>query len=236
MASGKESHWSPVVPELKGVAAENEGKGRRAHIFAGDVSQEQDVIDMTKGVVDTLGGCVGFRCMVANAGVCTLRKVVDATVENFDHHYAVNARGVMLCYKHAAIQMIAQGRGGRLIAASSLFGKRGSELFFAYAASKFAVRGLTHAAAEELGKYGITANTYCPGAIDTTMLKNSMEELLGVEGARALRKRILESTPMGRSGLPSDLASVVSFLASKESSFITGQSVRITLYRLLRPY
>ncbi|KAI0067049.1 acetoin reductase family protein [Artomyces pyxidatus] len=213
----------PGTEELKSVATEIEGKGRRSHTFAGDVSQEQDVINMIKSVVDTLGS---LDVMVANAGICIMRKVVDTTVETFDHIYAVNARSVMLCYKHAAIQMIAQGRGGRLLAASSLAGKRGSEFFFAYAASKFAVRGLTHAAAIELGKHGITVNAYCPGVTDTTLLR-VMDEAVGEDGAQALRKHLIGSTPIGREGTPSDIANLVSFLASKDSGFITGQSISV---------
>ena len=100
---------------------------------------------------------------------------------------AVNARGPFLCYKYAAEQMIKQGRGGRIIGASSVAGKQGLPLGAPYSASKWAVRGLTQTAgknyvvllsnepligaAVELGRYGITVNSYAPGVIKTPMSK-----------------------------------------------------------------
>jgi NAD(P)-dependent dehydrogenase (short-subunit alcohol dehydrogenase family) len=102
---------------------------------------------------------------------------------------AVNARGPFLCYKYAAQQLIKQGRGGRIIGASSSAGKLGAPLVAAYCASKFAVRGLTQTAGEnhilsscssvrflikpalELGRYNITVNSYAPGVIETPLSK-----------------------------------------------------------------
>ena len=98
---------------------------------------------------------------------------------------AINARGTFLCYKYAAAQMVAQGRGGRIIGASSVAGKLGHPAASAYSASKFAVRGLTQTAGKdrtfivlllirtapalELGRYKITVNSYAPGVIETPM-------------------------------------------------------------------
>jgi NAD(P)-dependent dehydrogenase (short-subunit alcohol dehydrogenase family) len=109
--------------------------------------------------------------MVANAGLYLNGTVLDTTVTDFDRLFNINVKGVYLCYKYAAEQMIRQGRGGRLIAASSLAGIVAEDGMFAYGASKFAVRGLNQSAARYLGKYGITANTYSPGAILTEMRK-----------------------------------------------------------------
>jgi NAD(P)-dependent dehydrogenase (short-subunit alcohol dehydrogenase family) len=109
--------------------------------------------------------------MVANAGLYLNGTVLDTTVSDFDRLLNINVKGVYLCYQYAAKQMIKQGRGGRLIAASSLAGIVAEDGMFAYGASKFAVRGLNQSAARELGKHGITANTYSPGAILTEMRK-----------------------------------------------------------------
>lgn len=103
---------------------------------------------------------------------------------------AVNARGTFLCYKYAAEQMIEQGRGGRIIGASSMIGKSGQPLLNAYSASKFAIRGLTQTAGKEppilsscfqlrslidsaleLGRHNITVNSYAPGPVDTPLCK-----------------------------------------------------------------
>ena len=112
--------------------------------------------------------------MVANAGLYLNGTVLDTTVSDFDRLMNINVKGVYLCYKYAAEQMIKQGRGGRLIAASSLAGIVAEDGMFAYGASKFAVRGLNQSAAWYLGKYGITANTYSPGAILTEMRKSTL--------------------------------------------------------------
>ena len=101
---------------------------------------------------------------------------------------AINARGTFLCYKHAAVQMVVQGRGGRIIGASSIAGKMGCPAAAAYSASKFAIRGLTQTAGKErtfyylasdlksvttpaleLGRYNITVNAFAPGIIDPSM-------------------------------------------------------------------
>jgi NAD(P)-dependent dehydrogenase (short-subunit alcohol dehydrogenase family) len=112
--------------------------------------------------------------MVANAGLYLNGTVLDTTVADFDRLFNINVKGVYLCYKYAAEQMIKQGRGGRLIAASSLAGIVAEDGMFAYGASKFAVRGLLNqSAARALGKHGITANTYSPGAILTEMRQYS---------------------------------------------------------------
>ncbi|KAL0060308.1 hypothetical protein AAF712_012874 [Marasmius tenuissimus] len=90
-------------------------------------------------------------------------------MEVADKIISVNIRGVILCYKYAAKQMIAQGRGGRIIGASSGAGKQGYALLPVYSASKFAVRGLTQATAKEVGPHKITVNAYAPGCIETDM-------------------------------------------------------------------
>ena len=90
-----------------------------------------------------------------------------AKLPTWEKTFAINVYGVMLCYKYAAQQMIRQGRGGRLIGACSIAGKRGDPNSAAYCASKFAVRGMSQSAAIDLAPYGINVNCYAPGAIHT---------------------------------------------------------------------
>jgi len=141
---------------------------------------------------------------------------------------AVNTRGTFLCYKYAAAQMITQGRGGRIIGATSIVGKLGVPLASAYAASKFAIRGLTQTAALELGRHNIAVNTYAPGVVDTP-LKDSM-----MAGHANADKELVDwkhtyvgRRPIKHDGQPEDVASLVSYLASKEAHFITGQSISV---------
>ncbi|KAH9975422.1 hypothetical protein BGW80DRAFT_1436596 [Lactifluus volemus] len=186
----------PNTPELVKLVKEIEAKGRRAIAALGDVSIESAVADMIQQTVGELGS---LDVMVANAGIVIIEEFLSTSVEAFDKQMAVNARSVMLCYQHAARQMISQGRGGRIIGASSMAGKQATELLFAYSATKFAIRGMTQSAAAALGKYKITVNAYAPGGIETRL-------------------------PVGRTGQPDEVAQLVSYFASKEAGFVTGQS------------
>ncbi|KAJ6564649.1 hypothetical protein B0H19DRAFT_942453 [Mycena capillaripes] len=167
--------------KLDVVVAEIQAKGRKGAKCVADVSQDEQVKGMVEQVVEELGG---LDAMIANAGV--VGKLVPITEHEWDGVMNINGRGPFLCYKYAGIQMVKQGRGGRIIGASSFAGKQGTDLTFgdikliglvgqasgtAYSASKFAVRGLTQAAAMEFGAHGITVNAYAPGAIDTPMSK-----------------------------------------------------------------
>ncbi|KAK0218608.1 NAD(P)-binding protein [Armillaria nabsnona] len=209
------------ITKLQEVQAEIIQRGRRCGIFPGDVSNEEEVKRMVKGVVDTLGG---LDVMVANAGVCTTASVLDYTVEQWDRAFAINARGTFLCYQYAAKQMIKQGRGGRIIGSSSSAGKQGVRMMSLYSATKSAIRGLTQGAALDLGKFGITVNAYAPGAVDTEMSRETalqqgnMEEVIQLNVARSAVDYI---------GQPEDVTGFVSYLASKEARFMTGQTVGI---------
>jgi len=109
--------------QLKAVVEKIKQKGQEAIYITGDVSVEQSVKTFVEKVVEEFGK---LDIMVANAGVLTLGPLIETTVEEWDRLHAVNGRGTMLCYKHAAIQMIKQGGGGRIIGASSTAGKLGS--------------------------------------------------------------------------------------------------------------
>ncbi|KAG1813604.1 uncharacterized protein BJ212DRAFT_1447819 [Suillus subaureus] len=150
--------------------------------------------------------CLGRQVCIVPADVSVnkqVKEMVDATVESWDHIFSVNARGTYLCHKYAAMQMIEQGRGSQII---------GFPYSSSYAASKFAIRGLTQAAAIELGQYGITVNAYAPGAIQIPICK--VEPISDFP--------VLENVPVKHIGQPEDIASIVSYLASKEAHFITG--------------
>ncbi|KAI0261211.1 NAD-binding protein [Gloeopeniophorella convolvens] len=214
----------PTTPDLDEVVRAIEGKGRRALAAPADVSQEAEVAEMVQRAVDALGG---LDVMVANAGMVIVESFFDTSAAAFDKQFAVNVRGVMLCYKYAAKQMVAQGRGGRIIGASSMAGKRGAEPLLAYSGTKFAVRGMTQAAATALGKHGITVNAYAPGAIETQLLDVFDDFLEPLGGPRAGRNGFLNQTPVGRIGEPEEVASLVSYLVSKEAGFVTGQTISI---------
>ncbi|VDB90228.1 unnamed protein product [Peniophora sp. CBMAI 1063] len=211
-----------AVADLSGsgvysVAREVEAMGRRSMAVYADVAKEEDVESMVNDVASELGS---VDIMVANAGIYSLTSVLDTQLANFQRTMAVNAGGVFLCYKHAVRRMVEQGRGGRIIGASSLAGKSGDNAWFAYTASKFAVRGMTQAAALELARHNITVNAYAPGPTDTDMLRV-------LRADENLRERFLSSIPAGRIGQPDEIAHLVSWLTSEGSGFVTGQTINI---------
>jgi NAD(P)-dependent dehydrogenase (short-subunit alcohol dehydrogenase family) len=152
--------------QLRAVADDVEKIGQKSVLVPADVTAEEEVKGMVQEVVKGLGG---LDVMVANAGIARLAPLISTELDVWERVMAVNARGPFLCYKYAAEQMIKQGRGGRIIGASSIAGKTGLPLGAPYCASKWAVRGLTQTAALELGRYGITVNSYAPGMIHTQM-------------------------------------------------------------------
>ncbi|KAJ7649048.1 hypothetical protein DFH06DRAFT_1095195 [Mycena polygramma] len=146
--------------QLEAVKAEVIAAGRGTAVFIGDVSVDADVKALVAGVVATFGG---LDVMVANAAISPPRaSLLDTEPEDWDRTFAINVRGTFLFYKHTAKQMVLQGRGGRIIGACSGAGKQAQPGLPDYSASKFAVRGLTQAAALDFGKHGITINAYAP--------------------------------------------------------------------------
>ncbi|KAF9477690.1 acetoin reductase family protein [Pholiota conissans] len=208
--------------ELESLKAEIETKGRKTTIVFGDVSSEPDVIAMIEGVVSQLGS---LDVMVANAGITFACPLTELPVSEWDRTLAINTRGLFLCYRHAAKQMIKQGRGGRIIGAASSAGKQGIANLGHYSASKFAVRGLTQAAAQEWGPHKITVNCYAPSTVQTPMIDNFITQVGLPKDAFYTSQS--QATALGYHGQPEYIASLVSFLASEGSHHITGQSINI---------
>jgi meso-butanediol dehydrogenase / (S,S)-butanediol dehydrogenase / diacetyl reductase len=212
--------------EADAVADEVRAAGRRAAAIDVDVSDAEQVDEMIRRTVDELGR---LDVMVANAGVAAVAPLLEVSADDFDWLMSINLRGVFLCYTAAARTMIEQGDGGKIIGAASIAAHKGFCLLGHYSASKFAVRGLTQAAAQEWAEHGITVNAYCPGIAGTKMwelIDERLGERMGLEKGEALT-RFSELITMGRVETPEDVASFVSYLASGDSDYMTGQSVLI---------
>lgn len=212
--------------QLAAVADEIAALGRRSTTVVADVSDPAAVEAMVRGTAAELGQ---LDVMIANAGIAQVKPLIEYTPEEFDHIMSINLRGVYLCYTAAAKQMIAQGGGGKIIGAASIVAYRPFPLLGPYSASKWAVRGLTQAAAMEWAQHGITVNAYCPGIVGTAMWDLIDEKLAGHEGLRkgAAIQKYSELIHLGRVSVPEDVASFVSYLASRDSDYMTGQSVMI---------
>ena len=169
----------------------------------------------------------GLDVMVANAGIAVTAPLLEITAKQWQLTMDVNVKGVLHCYQSAARQMITQGRGGRLIGAASVAAHRGGKWQSAYSASKFAVRGMSQSAAQELAEHQITVNVYSPGVVHTPMWEGIDAEMSRRRGTELGSEMagMVAGIPLGRLEQPTDVAGVVAFLASPEAAYITGQSI-----------
>ncbi|KAH8846834.1 hypothetical protein MCOR27_003598 [Pyricularia oryzae] len=223
----------PVLQaEAESVAREiGSMDGRRACVALGDVSDASQVGDVVATSVRSLGP---LDTMVANAGVARVKALLEYEAGEFEHIFRVNVGGVHNCFAAASRQLIAQGectpqRPGKLLAASSVAGFRAMGLMGPYGATKFAVRGLVQAYALEMGPHHITANAYGPGIIGTDMWELIDRELGKVAGGEVKAGEMMQKTAegaiaLGRTGVADDVTGLVSFLAGKDSNYITGQT------------
>jgi meso-butanediol dehydrogenase/(S,S)-butanediol dehydrogenase/diacetyl reductase len=215
-------------PETASAAADTlRAVGGRALALSGDVANEADVTAAVAATVAELGR---LDVMVNNAGTIEISPLVEQTLEGWERLQAVNLRGVFLGCREAARQMIAQGDGGRILNCSSGAGRRGGALVSAYTASKFGVIGLTQSLAVELAPHGITVNAYCPGHVTVTpmweFIDSELQRRDGLAPGEA-KAAAVSDVPLARSGHPHEIAALVAFLASDESSFITGESILV---------
>ncbi|HWM56855.1 MAG TPA: acetoin reductase [Pseudonocardia sp.] len=208
------------------VTAEITAAGGQAVAVPADVTDRDAVFAMVDQVATELGS---VDVMVANAGIAQVKTLLEVTPDDLRTIFDVNVFGVVYCLQAAAEKMIAQGRGGKIINAASIAGHRGFDYLGHYSATKFAVRALTQAAAKELAQHQITVNAYCPGIVGTDMWDLIDEKLgayLGTAKGEALAN-YSQLIALGRVQTPEDVAGFVSYLASQDSNYMTGQSVVI---------
>jgi NAD(P)-dependent dehydrogenase (short-subunit alcohol dehydrogenase family) len=218
---------------IDSVADEVRALGRRCYINPCDLGNR----DQVQGLVQQVLGHYGrIDILVNNARAIIGRDKVPITElsEEVWHHFlAINTTAVFLLTKLVGREMVRQGRGGRIINIASNAAKQASARGAAYSASKFAVLGLTQASALDLAPYGVTVNAVCPGPINTDRLSyweraKAEEEGISLEEFRSkIVKEAGQATPLGRIAEAEDVAYMVSFLASEEACFITGQAYNV---------
>ncbi|KAJ3989508.1 3-oxoacyl-reductase [Lentinula detonsa] len=194
-----------VVEDIKAL-------GRKAVPAYGDVSKLPQVEAMVDTSVNQLGP---LDVIVANAGIAHVQWAMDAKEADIQRLFEVNFSGVVYSDQAAARQFIKQGSGGKIINAAS--------------ATKAAVRSFTQSLAMELADHKITVNAYAPGVVDSSMwetIDKGMGEINGLPKGENFQKTKSTIT-MGRTSVPEDVAKMVSFLASSDSDYVTGQTMLV---------
>lgn len=195
--------------------------GESAAWSAADVSSAEDAARYVQEAVNKFGG---VDIVFANAGIeGVVTPLTETSVEDFDRVLAVNVRGAWLAIKHSAPALAKRG-GGSIIITSSVAGVVGSAGLSPYVTSKHAVMGLVKCAALELAPLGIRVNSVNPGPIENRMMR-SIEEQANPGDPGAVKSGFLSKIPLGRYGTNEEIASVVAFLASSDSAYVTGTSV-----------
>ncbi len=210
--------------KLSDVAKEIEALGRKVTTFAADISNRDEVFAAVEHAEKNLGG---FDVMINNAGIAQVKPLADVTPEDMDRIFKINVNGVMWGIQAASEKFKALGHKGKIINASSIAGHDGFAMLGVYSATKFAVRALTQAAAKEYASAGITVNAYCPGIVGTDMWVEIDERFAEITGAPKgeTYKKYVDGIALGRAQTPDDVAALVSFLASDDSDYITGQAI-----------
>jgi sorbitol-6-phosphate 2-dehydrogenase len=226
-----------VVADLKeeqaiATAAQVEAAtGRRSFAVKVDVSDEAQVEALVARTVQEFGR---LDILVANAGILIAEEITEFPAEKWRAVMNVNLFGYFLCAKHAARVMKAQKKGV-IIEINSKSGKKGSFKNSAYAASKFGGIGLTQSIALDLAEHGVRVNAICPGNLLDSPLWNDGPNALFKQYARnrgvseeEVRQIYINQVPMKRGCTYEDVCNVVVFMASDQSSYMTGQAINVT--------
>jgi len=205
--AGSEAKANEVVDEIKAL-------GRDAFSVQCDVSNSVQVTAMIKDTIDHFGK---LDILVNNAGITKDNLLMRMKEEEWDDVININLKGVFLCTKAVTRQMMKQ-RNGRIINIASIVGVSGNPGQANYVAAKAGVIGLTKTTAKELSSRNITVYAVAPGFITTDMTDKLTEEV---------KAEMLKQIPLARFGEPKDIAKVTAFLASDDSSYMTGQTLHI---------
>ena len=205
----------------RSFSKELEGKGFEALMIPGDVSRHEDVRRVVGLAVEGLGG---IDVLFNNAGILVEGTVEQVSEEDWDRIMSINVKGVFLMCKEVVPLMLRRGKGA-IVNNASCSGLVGDRNAIAYNTSKGAVVLMTKCLALDYAQKGIRVNCVCPGEIDTPMFRQEARSRnMPVE---EYRKELSEVHPIGRLGVPREVADTVLFLASDDASFVTGAAVSV---------
>ena len=204
--------WHTDETGAQDTAAEVRSRGREAVVAHLDTTELERCGEVIERLADDLGGVDVF---VNNSGTGDNAPLLEMTLEQWRHTVAADLDGAFVCIQRAARRMVAAGSGGRIIAITSVHEHQPRVGSSAYDAAKHGLGGLIKTIALELGQHGITANAVAPGEIVTPMTGQTDEDPTTVERP---------GIPLRRPGDAREIAAVVAFLASAQSSYVTGAS------------
>lgn len=223
--------FTVVINDIDGKLAETTAKelqdhGYHALAVQGDVSKKADVFQLAEKTVKEYGRIDVF---INNAGIEQVKPLEEVSEEEIHTIFNINVFGVIYGMQAAAQQMKKQDGVGKIINACSIAGHKGFDMLSVYSATKFSVRALTQAAAQEMAPHQITVNSYCPGIVGTKMWERIDKEMGKYSGAAEGEsfEAFSKAIALGRTQEPEDVANFVSYLASSDSDYMTGQSVMI---------
>lgn len=194
-----------------------EATGRRGLAVKGDVAQAATATEFVARAVEAFGG---VDVMVSNAGICPFHAFLDMPAETLERTLRVNLHGAYYMVQATANQMVRQGRGGAIIAVSSISALVGGEYQTHYTPTKAGVHSLMQSTAIALGRHGIRCNSVLPGTILTEINK---DDLADEEKRRYMEGRV----PLGRLGQPEDMIGPIVFLASDMAAYVTGAALLV---------
>lgn len=210
---------------LNSALEEFKSAGHDAIAVKGDVSKRDDQFQLVKQAVDAFGRLDVF---VNNAGIDVVTPFLDVDENQLNRAFSINVNGVVFGTQAAAEQFIKQESKGKIINACSIAGHESYEMLSTYSATKHAVKSFTHSSAKELAQHNIRVNAYCPGVAGTAMWDRIDEEMVKyydhMEPGDAF-KEFSGNILLGRPQEPEDVANLVSFLASDDADYITGQAI-----------
>jgi len=210
-------------PATEANAAALRADGHEAHGLALDVTDDAQVAEVLASAAATLGG---LDTLIANAGILRLARLEETTPELLRQTLDVNVVGVVSTVRHGVRHM---PDGGAIVCTASVAGLEGSPELTAYCASKFAVVGIVQSLARELAARGIRVNGVAPGLVDTPMLQILFDERARIRGTTpdVIRDRLVRGVPLGRLADPAEVADVMVYLVSPQSSYVSGVTLPI---------
>ena len=206
--------YSSSQKEAKQIADQLNGKGFKVEIFQADLSQKGAAENLVEQVKKNLGD---IDILVNNAGVMSDASIIQMSDDLWDEAINVNLTAAFKLIRACAPSMVSK-KWGRVINISSQVALTGSANHAHYATAKAGLLGLTYSAAKEYGASGVTVNAVLPGRIETKMIADRSVGRL---------EEWLSQTPLNRLGRPDEVASMINFLASDASSYITGAAINV---------